>query len=261
MLTTEQKRLLGQDISKFLSWLKGRLPSASFKIYDYVIFEKPSESDWFMKVPPNPNEPVKFNTYALNSCSFAYYRMVVIHECFHLLVQNIPNKIDAKRLKDDHGDTFMLFLDIEADFYTYLFLREFYGYDLINIFYLNYEGREVFGGPIMRFPKLERFISAALTITNAFLLPELNEKTIYLCSSKNILTEEELHVLISKTTHFEAAQLRITESEFQGLTVCYKQEIENRGKYASTIIKICSSLLGLEIPARLKQELQKIEKE
>ena len=255
MISEKQKTELGNDIAKFLAWLRGKLNSNSTKKYNYIDFSEPDEGDWFMEVPSELNAPVKFNTHALNSCTFEYYRMIVIHECFHLLVQDIPNKIDAKRLKDDFGDPVMVFLDIEADYYTYLYLHEFHSYSLVDIFLLNYEGGSVFGDRYIRFPKFERFISSSLTIVNYYFNQLNSKKEIYLVSIKNLATEDKLHTLVSKATHFEAVNFDVNKQTINELSKCYKRETSNKNEYVSNIIQLCASILELSIPDQISKEI------
>lgn len=247
MLSENEKLSLGRDVSKFLAWLRGKVDSPNTDMYDFIEFSPPDPSDWFMNVPKERIHPVKFNTFARQKCSFDYYRMIVIHECFHLLVQNVPNKLDAKRLKDDFGDTFMTFLDIEADYYTSIFLKEFYSYDLSQIFELNYSGSRVFGDLLVRVPKYERFISSSLTIVNYFLNKNANSKEIFLVSTKNIPTENKMHAIISKNTHFEAFNFDAPEESMKILKKCYKREFDSREQYASNIIQSCIDILGLHV--------------
>ena len=135
-LTTDQRAHLESSIQDFLAWLRTRVPTTA-RGEDFVLsFPRPTPADWLMRVGKPSKNSVQFNTYMVGQCTFAYYEMIVLHECFHLFVQDLPNKEDAKRLKDDFGDHVMKLLDIEADFYTALYLKERRRVSLVNIFEL-----------------------------------------------------------------------------------------------------------------------------
>ena len=108
-------------INSFLEWLRSKMEASAAERYKVFEYPDPTEEDWIMKVHHDPDAKVSFNTYVTKSCSFDYFRMIVLHECFHLFVQDVPNKLDAKRLRDDFGSVMMKLLDIEADYYTALF--------------------------------------------------------------------------------------------------------------------------------------------
>lgn len=244
LLSPEDADALVRDVTRFLAWLSGRLRADASSKYGEIVFTGPDNSDWVMEVPNTPNEPVKFNIAPLKDCSVEYYRMIIIHECFHLLVQDVPNKIDAKRLKDDFGDTLMLFMDVEADFYTYLFLEFSHNYDGSKIFQLNFQGREVFGDERTRIPKLERFVSSALTMVNHFANQCSRDKEIFLVRSINIATENTLHALVFTSTHCESRKYQVSNETWGDLVSCYERKIDTAEKYSSTVIECCTKIIS-----------------
>src|SRR5919198_3497298 len=144
-LSARQKKELKTSINDYLAWLRTKVEVGGAAKYKHFSFPKPSAADWIMWVRCPGDEEVLFNTHILRKCSLDYYKMVVLHECFHLFVQDLPNKEDAKRLKDDFGDEMMKLLDIEADYFTWLYYRERLQKNLIDILKLQYEGSKVFG--------------------------------------------------------------------------------------------------------------------
>src|ERR1700732_4682658 len=123
LLPPNKQRELETSINDFKGWLRKRkkLCLDAAEQYTRLTFPDPTPADWIMNVS---GKEVQFNTFVTGGCSFSYYRMVVLHECFHLFAQDLPNKSDAKRVKDDFGDSFMKLLDIEADYYTAMYYKE-----------------------------------------------------------------------------------------------------------------------------------------
>ncbi|MGI0015319.1 MAG: hypothetical protein ACREBU_18030 [Nitrososphaera sp.] len=244
------------SIQDFLTWLIGRLDAQASQKYECFEFFPPDNADWFMDVPSDLSKPVRFNTHALHKCSYEYYRMIVLHECFHLFVQDVPNKLDAKRLKDDFGDTMMVLLDVEADFYTYLFHRQILRYRLIDVLGLNYEGASVFGDKTIRVVKFERFIGSNLSIINNYLNGGTTETDIFLVSTNNIPTEDSIHILVHKNTHVLQRQVKIDRDDMDALQKLYgRSEGVSKEKYVRGIIRFCSKALGFEMPGYMQDEL------
>ena len=94
-LTPQQREHLNASIHDFIGWLKTRVPITP-RGQDFVLsYPRPTPADWLMRVGHPHDNSVHFNTWIIGQCSFAYYEMVVLHECFHLFVQDLPNKEDA----------------------------------------------------------------------------------------------------------------------------------------------------------------------
>lgn len=260
LLTKEQRAKLQQSVRDFLTWLLGKLDPIPSRKYESFLFVDPDAGDWFMDVPGDGSS-VKFNTNALRSCTFEYYRMIVLHECFHLLTQDVPNKLDAKRLKDDFGETMMILLDIEADFYTYLFHREVFNYSFVDFLRASFEGIKTFADRSIRFPKFERFIGTQLSIFNHYIFGRGRDRDIYLASIKNVATEETVHLLISKATHFQYAEAKLDQADLKRIRLSYSSE-EGLSvyEYAIGIAQFCSKALGIVVPPAVEAELQTLNK-
>lgn len=256
ILTKEQRTTLQQSVRDFLTWLLGKLDPMPSRKYDSFAFVGPDAGDWFMDVPTD-GSPVKFNTHALKTCSFEYYRMIVLHECFHLLTQDVPNKLDAKRLKDDFGETMMILLDIEADFYTYLFYREVFNYSFVDFQKISFEGIKTFSDKSIRFPKFERFIGTQISIFNHYIVGRGRDRDLYVASIRNVATEEKVHLLISKATHFQYTEANLDQSDLKRIRVSYSPEGSlSAYEYVAGIAHFCSKALGIAMPKVVESELQ-----
>ena len=261
-LSPDQKQELEKSILDFLSWLREikKLKAEAADRYKTVLFPEPTAEDWIMWVQ---DSMVSFNTYIMERCSFQYYTMIVLHECFHLFVQDLPNKSDAKRLKDDFGEVLMKLLDIEADYYTAMYFREVKRVSLVDIFALNYEGSRIFGDPKIRNPKLERFIGSVLSIANAYFKSSqwqpTKENDLYLPNISNIPTEESIHILISGRNHFMLSEIRADIQDFIKVKKCYtKINGTTVREYVETLLNFASKALKLPIPDNILKRLYKI---
>ena len=111
-LSEFQRTHLLSSIRAFRIWLEKSLPRA--QITDYKEFKcvKATRDDWIMWVNDEGTE-VHFNPFVTTKCTFEYFELIVIHECFHLFVQDLPNKSDARIIKHGFGESIMKMLDIE----------------------------------------------------------------------------------------------------------------------------------------------------
>jgi hypothetical protein len=251
-----------KTISDFLSWLPEKVEVAH-PMRHAVEFARPSPADWLMQVHPRGGRVrVEFNPYILRECSADYYEMVVLHECFHYFVQNLPNKDDAKVLKDDFGDVMMKLLDIEADYFTALYYKERQSRSLVDVFRLYYEGSRVFADPHIRNPKLERFIGFVLSVTALYLehAGRTSASDLYLPTIGSITTDDNLHILIARRSHFKVHTIQASYSDFQDLKKCYT----NVGGYSVSgyvrlLITFACKALGHPIPAKMMRQIEALE--
>lgn len=266
-LTLELKKELQDNINNFVNWLqmKKRLKADAAKRYSDLKFPRPSPADWIMNVE---DSEVQFNSFIVAKSSFEYFRLVVLHECFHLFVQDVPNKSDAKRVKDDFGDGFMKLLDIEADYYAAMYLKEVHHMSLVDLFKLYHIGSTIFGDPKIRFPKVERFIGSILSISNAyFRYPgsrQTKENDIYLPNISNMPLEESIHVLIARDRHFALGEIHADLHDFLELTRCYagagSKGIGVR-QYVKTLMDFASKALKTGPPPAVYAEMAQLQDE
>jgi len=263
-LSELQQQQLRASIRVFMDWLEGRVRVVPINKYR-LEFARPTHADWLMKVARDGGETiVTFNPSIIAQCSYRYYEMVVLHEFFHLFVQNIPNKLDAKRVKDDFGDVTMKLLDIEADYFTAMFLCDHQGATLVDILKLFYEGSQVFADPNVRITKLERFIGSILSIAAPHLDPRwrTTDSNLYLPTIGNIPTEESIHILVLGKTNCRLSTIRASYQDFYDMKLCFTMAEEKsvRG-YVSQLIRFACKALDCEMPARVARNLEELAEE
>ena len=260
-LGKEKQKQLQCCINDFLVWLRTKMEASAadkYEVFDYPI---PTEEDWIMKVEDERDVKVSFNTYITGKCSFDYYRLIVLHECFHLFVQDLPNKLDAKRLRDDFGSVMMKLLDIEADYYTALFYKEVIGAGLVDIYCLNYEGSKIFGDTKIRLTKLERFIGSIISIANAyFKYPDHKEKVIekelFLPNVSNIPMDDTIHVLMTRNSHFMITEINADYHDLIELKKCYTRADKMEQKdYVRSVLGFACKALEKQLPEPIKDQV------
>lgn len=246
-LPESQQKELQNEISSFLNWIDS-LGIKKHAEYNFVYLEKEAKEDWVMWVKDPDSKTVSFNTYMASKCTFEYFVSVVLHECFHLFVHDIPNKSDAKRLRDDFGDVAMRVLDIEADFYVAEYFRYKKNYSLENVFRYFHEGSRIFGDPSTRIGKLERFVGSVLSISNASLRKiKPGTRKIFLPTVQNILTEQSMNVLIIDEKQFNTSTINATVKDFQILNRIYT-EPKNLDEYVEQLIAFSRKALKISDP-------------
>lgn len=259
-LTKTQVQELVDSIHSFRHWLSKVLPNAVIADYDGFSCVPPTEDDWIMLVDRN-KKLVQFNPDVAKNCSLAYYEMIVIHECFHLFVQDLPNKSDARLVTTGFGESMMKMLDIEADYFTALYLKDVKRASLVDVIAHYSEGSRVFGNPDIITPKLERFIGTILSVCNAFFQPRTRNSLvtteIYIPKIKANHREETLHVIVSKSSYSILTSIRANAQDFANLRRAYT----NTGgltdsEYVSLVVNFAAKALDRDIPVDVNQQLK-----
>jgi hypothetical protein len=222
----------------FTEWLEEvGVPLPGKPRYTTAWVRSAKREDWVMWVQDPQKKQVQFNSFIRTKCSFRYFVNVILHECFHLFAHDLPNKSDAKRLRDDFGDEAMRVLDIEADFFVAEYFRHSKGYGLERNLQLLYEGGKVFGDPKTRVGKLERFVGSILSIANAYFEDsEAGSRKLFLPTVKNILTENSLHVIIMSNRCSSIGEIDASIEDFKRINRCYTMaNTISRHEYVSTL--------------------------
>lgn len=217
------KETLLKAIQDFNNWLNStNISKKSFDISN-IIIEPYINDDWIMKVNDKKDiKTVSFNPYILKSCQYNFFEIVILHEFFHLVVQGVPNKDDATKIKDYFGSDFMSLIDIEADFYVALYLKQKNSFDMKAYWETYFEGSKIFIDKWVRNKKFERFIGSMLTINKLFLSDD-NSFDLYLPSISPVITEEHMKVLVIKEKHISFEEIEITYEDFKEIKKLYKK--------------------------------------
>lgn len=262
-LSKEQEDSLIKVLNLFSEWIVEKGISSTATIIDRSIDFPYANEDWVMIVD-SKNRAVSFNTFVVQKCSFEYYQIVVLHEYFHLVVQKVPNKEDAVRVKDDFGDELMKLIDIEADFFTALFCREKLNYDLVSYLRLYWEGNKIFANKKIRAVKFERFIGSILSICKMFINSHGIEDTVriwdlYLPSIRTVYTEDRLHILVIRKEHIYFDEIKASYTDLIELKKCYSNIDTYTAKgYIEALVAFSVKALKIKLPKEIKLQITKI---
>ena len=258
-LSGDQRAQLQESIREFHNWLEKTLPGSVVVKWETVRFPQPDRDDWIMWVDAAKKE-VCFNSHVLCRCSFEYFELIVIHEWFHLAVQSLPNKSDARLVKHGFGESIMKLLDVEADFYAARFFKECRGTTLIEILSLYEEGSRVFGDPRVLVPKLERFIGAILSIANMYFANPTKRRAkdadLYLPTIVGIHTDEVLYTVVARNYHFVLRPIHANSVDFANMMRAYTNtgNLTTYG-YVELLLRFSEKALARSAPSRVNGQL------
>jgi hypothetical protein len=245
-LSSKEQEKLGREIRRFRRWLQSLgIPLPGRPRYTTAYIRSAKREDWVMWVQDPKKKQVQFNSYLRTKCSYPYFVYVILHELFHLLAHDLPNKSDAKRLRDDFGEEAMRVLDIEADYFVAEYFRHKRGYGLRRNLEIFYEGSKVFGDPKTRIGKLERFVGSILSISNAYFeKSRAGSRKLFLPTIRNILTESSMHVLIMNNRCSSIGEIDASIEDFRKVNHCYtRADSMTRAQYVSTLMSFSEKAL------------------
>lgn len=246
----DQKIELITELNDFNKWLiNSKIIKEEFDIQNIRI-EPFSDEDWTMKVYDfEEKKIVSFNPYIIKKCDFEYLKMVLLHEYFHLIVQKVPNKLDATKIKDTFGSDFMSLIDIEADYYVALYLKQEKQISINDYWKLYFNGANVFLDDWIRTKKFERFLGSLLSVNKMFseCFDEISFD-LFLPTIASIYTEETIMVLVVREKHIAFQELFAEYDDFKDIRDLYKNPKNFEFiQYYDAIIKFTNKALALKI--------------
>lgn len=194
----DSKRLL-TELNIFNEWLVGNNITQNIYNIDDIKIQPFSREDWIMKVEliKGNKQIVLFNPSILDLCEYDYFEIVILHEYFHLVVQKVPNKDDAIKIKDNFGAHFMSLIDIEADLYVATYLKKIRGITIEEYWSIIHKGTNIFADKWIRTKKFERFLGSLISVNRMF-LSENDSFDLYLPSVTPVYTESHMKLLVVK---------------------------------------------------------------
>ena len=222
-ISPEKKNHLISELNNLNEWLiEDGITKEKFDVENIKI-EPFSDEDWTMKVITDDKNKqiVSFNPNIIRLCNVEYWEMVILHEYFHLVVQKVPNKEDALKIKDTFGSDFMSLIDIEADFYVASYLKQKKKISAEEYWKLCYHGSSVFSDKWIRTKKFERFLGSLLSINKMF-LNDSPTFDLYLPTISPIYTEESIMILVIKREHISFEEIFADYEDFKKLKNIYK---------------------------------------
>jgi hypothetical protein len=255
-LDNESIKELTNELKEFDQWLISiDVKKTPFDI-SQIGFAPFSNADWIMKVEwKGEKGKVDFNPFIAKD-NLQFFKVVLLHEYFHLVVQKVPNKDDATMIKDSFGNDFMSLIDIEADFYVAAFLKS-KGCTLREYWKLSFEGSRVFSDRWIRNKKFERFIGSMLTIN--FLFSDRSSNfDLFLPTVSTIFTEGKMRVLIVKSKHILFEEIKMEYEDFVEIRGVYKDSIDLTFEgYIKKVIGFTNKALNLKLDYKESETSEK----
>jgi predicted SprT family Zn-dependent metalloprotease len=232
-ITPKNKQLIADCVDNFVTWLsEQRLKKIDKTVVSFEFFEM----DETMIV--GTKKDLHFNLDYLKKCSIDYYITIVLHEAYHYFVNNIPNKRDAKRVKDFYYHQMMNHIDIEADLYVSRFFKEQYGFSLDSYLALYFSGASAFADDEIRPPKFERYVCSMLSIAHLFYH---NEFAIYKLNIEAVRLLDKPRVILHKGFYSESKIISLSSASLNKLQHLYQFPSEyNEDMYVDSLIPLLS---------------------
>lgn len=214
----ETRQLITENVQNFFNWLNSLnlkpLVSQPTISFEYIT------TDDTLKV--TPDNKLHFNLDYLNKCSELNFLTIILHEAYHVYINNIPNKRDATRVKDLYQNQMMLHIDIEADYYVAKFFKEKHSYDFNKYLSVYFQGATAFKDSEIRPLKFERFVCSMLTMCHLF---KYNSMSIYRLSSESVRLYrlEKPIAIIHKGTHSETKLLNLNIDDLYQMQELYHE--------------------------------------
>lgn len=233
-------------------------------LYPFSMVDR-TPDDWIMRVNLE-TRVTEFNPYLLDPeegsprSTFWYFESILIHELFHLDVQNLPNKDDARRVMRTLGFSRMGFFDVEADVATARFLRGVRGLTLIEYLRLIYEGTLIFGDPTVHLSKVNRFLGTLISVCRMYLRSPEEEPCVYLPCLETLMESSRdggaLAQVFMRQNH-ALTTMPIDMDDYFALREVYTNQGE-LSEYGCLhkIIEISFKALSEPIPAWLESDLR-----
>ncbi len=213
-ITPKNKQLIADCVDDFVTWLSElKLKPIDKTVVSFEFFEM----DETMIV--GNKKDVHFNLDYLKKCSIDYYITIVLHEAYHYFVNKIPNKRDAKRVKDFYYHQMMNHIDIEADLYVSKFFKEKYGFTLDTYLALYFSGASAFADDEIRPPKFERYVCSMLSIAHLFYH---NEFAIFKLNIEAVRLLAKPRVILHKGFYSESKIINLSTSNLNKLQHLYQ---------------------------------------
>lgn len=215
-LSPENKKYILNVLDSFISFLNRQKLKEDFNRHPKVLFEN-FDADNTMKV--DGMDIIHFNLAQLKDCSIAYYLMVILHETYHALINNIPNKIDATRVKDYYYNQMMMHIDVEADYYVAKFLREEMYVKFDDYLGTYYSGANIFRDVEIRPLKFERFMCSMLTVAHLY---QHHELAIHRITQEAVRMSKKPKAILHKTGISEIKSIKLNGKNIDDLIKLYQ---------------------------------------
>jgi NUDIX domain len=180
------------------------------------------------------NNILQVDTKILTKSNVFFGAIVILHDLYHNLVQNIHSIDDVNIVRDLFGQNEMLMIDIDADIEIFAFFKQYYNYSFIKYLDTLYDGLSIFHDSTARLPKVQRFIGSILSIY----IFEKGERVIYFPSLSKI--SNNLYLFSSSKNGLQFNKTELTQKEVDTIVDLLQNPSElTKDKFISTLDIFC----------------------
>jgi hypothetical protein len=193
------------------------------------------------------NNVLRFNYDYYDKCkSIDFFLITVLHETYHVYINKIPNKKDAKRIKDFYQDRMMLHIDVEADCYTAQYFRDRHDWTFDRYLRVYYEGLVVFRDPEIRPLKFERFLCSMHSLAELFFRETYG---IYRISSESVrIHKGSPYAIIHREKVTEVVKLYLSMNDLEDMQIMYQYGTDySVTEYVTILHEVLQKSIGVKL--------------
>jgi hypothetical protein len=180
---------------------------------------------------------LKVDSKILTKSNVFFGAIVILHDLYHNLKQNVLSMEDVNTIRDLFGQNEMLMIDIDADVEIFRFFKEYYNYSFVKYLDTLYDGLSVFHDNTTRLPKVQRFIGSIISIY----VSEKSDRVIYFPSLSKI--SDSLYLFSSSKNGLQFNKTQIHQSELDEIVEILKNpKLKTKDEFILTLSTFCKKI-------------------
>jgi 8-oxo-dGTP diphosphatase len=180
---------------------------------------------------------LKVDSKILTKSNVFFGAIVILHDLYHNLKQNIQSIDDVNTIRDLFGQNEMLIVDIDADIEIFIFFKKYYNYTFVKYLDTLYDGLNVFHDNTTRLPKVQRFIGSIISIY----ISEKGGRIIYFPSLSKISDSMYLLSFSKNGLQFNKTEIHQIEID-QIVELLKKPKSKTKTEFISILENFCKKI-------------------
>ena len=180
---------------------------------------------------------LKVDAKILTKSNVFFGAIVILHDLYHNLKQNVQSLDDVNIIRDLFGQNEMLMIDIDADVEIFIFFKKYYNYSFIKYLDTLYDGLSVFHDNTTRLPKVQRFIGSIISIY----VSEKSDRVIYFPSLSKI--SDNLYLISSSKNGLQFNKTQIHQHELDEIVEILKNpKLKTKDEFIVILDSFCKKI-------------------
>ncbi len=180
---------------------------------------------------------LKIDSQIFTKSNAFFAAIVVLHDLYHNLIQNVLSIEDVNIIRDLFGQNEMLMIDVDADIEIFMFLQEYYNYSFVKYLDTLYDGLSVFHDNSPRLPKVQRFIGSIISIY----ISQKGERIVYFPSLSKI--SDVLYLFSSSKKGLQFNKTKIQQNELDNIVEILKNpQLKSKDEFIIIIEGFCKNI-------------------